>query len=672
MFNYSKFSLKNSRLVYDSTADKPKVEGEKPKVDAQVIAEAARQQAIDEALNAEGESGDIAAAAKTKIDNNKDADQETKDAAKKSLDSKTSEFEAVKQYLVNRAKIKKLSDTVDKTKDQNTRLDYLPQLEEAKKTLSASPYQDGVKATLFQSINGTIQKIEAEAKDQYTSEISRASTLNSIPDFTEQEFFESITAISTLEGFRLSKFRGVKADEQGTMDKDSSTALTNLIKKINDHKDTLSDDAKKKFESDYQDSFKLLSYAHTTFDASRTETADKGWKAGAEQFTAMAVAQSKANDIQKSIPSDIDWTDAKYASSKAVYDEAVKNMAEGKTHVGNSKPTDSLDGAKAFEKARIGFLEVKAAIDAVNDKETTEKDTTLEKGNAKTAYEAMWKFWNENIKGKPALEKYAKSKGLSLEQKADGIYKDSKEHTKEEYAQAAKDYTAADKAYQETLKVYTEMKANAESSFKGALDRIKSDMKINTEDEMKKVVQDYMGNPASWGNNAENATLYQGFTVNGTMERSNGYYRADITVTFENGKPLVSINRGYNISTLPVESREAQKPQEIATAISNKVKGAISSTRAKNNTSPGDFEDETKAWVNDVMRTLSPTEKRQMANQQLIYSVAAAGKNSGEIKILFDSDGNIDSIDASPVDGTNYVADGDMVGTGSREQYKAA
>lgn len=475
---HEEFSFLPKRSVFDKGGPEGQKGEEPPKKTAEQVATDAKEAAIKEALGKSGDVGDIKKDAETKVDA-ADAEQKIKDDAKKKLEQHKAEFEQAKAYIGLRTTTRATLDQF-KGKDANWQFENLDQLEKAKQELAKNKFAEEALKT---ELDAKIAEVQATAETYYNESNTKAGELVTtlLQGGGMEEISQAFSVLAKLQGNKVNKYKGLAADKQGPMAKATDASVASLLKAIEDAQGKLPDADKENFKTLYGGALDLAKKADSNFNASRE--GDIGWKAGAEEYLAMSVAQSKAISARESIPrsdnfadnfyvsnpADLDkWNQEKWGPTITAYKQALKDFDEAKKLTANNKPGDSTKAKDLFDKARNGFLAVKAAADGYA-KEKTDKlkgDADTAKTGAEglqTEADLAWKKIPEN----KALQDYGRklggssteglwADGVKLLESAKKLYDEGKyDEAKTEYGKAEEKFKKSKEGYEDAMKNYT-------------------------------------------------------------------------------------------------------------------------------------------------------------------------------------------------------------------------
>jgi len=556
------------RLVFDTKGPEGNKSEEAPKKTADQIAKDAKESAISDAMKKEGDVGDIKTDAETKIDATKDADDKTKLDAKKKLDDHKADFDQAKAYIGLRTKAKTTLKQFDESKDNNWKFENIDQLEKAKDDLSKNKFAE---AELKTSVEAKVTEVRATAETYYSESLNNAgeqvSVLTQSP--TMEEITKAYELMSKLQANKLTKFKGLAADKMGTLAKDTDTNIANLIKAIDEAQGKLPEADQQKFKDLYSDGLKIAKTADSNFNASRN--GEPGWKAGAEQYLAMSVAQGKALTAKEGIPrsdkahdnwhvndaSELDSWGAQYAGTVAIYKQALTDFDAAQKLSANKNAGDSTKAMALFDKARQGFMAVKGAADAQKQGETVKEEKTnaeTAQTEAKKTMDGSQKYLDENLVtvGNAALLDYARTQGGSGEKGAwaDGIkafnegvalLKEGKNaEAKTKLGEATTKFDTSKTGYEKALADYNKMVEAGNKEMGRAVENVQG--YDGTPEQYQNTFADYLSNPAVYNSDAALGKVFQSLALQTTFVKDGNTYTADASFPEGGGRANVTVS----------------------------------------------------------------------------------------------------------------------------------
>lgn len=636
-FPKEKFFLPK-RAVFDKGGPEGQKGEEPPKKTAEQVAKDAKEAAIQDALKKEGDVGDIKKDAETKVDAT-DAEQKIKDDAKKKLEQHQAEFEQAKAYITLRTSTKATLDRF-KTMDANQQFENLDQLEKAKQELAKNKFAEEALKT---ELDAKITEVQGKAETYYNESNSKAgetlSVLTQSPDM--KTITEAFNLISRLQSNKVNKYKGLAPDKQGAMAKATDTSITNLLKAIDEAQGKLPDADKENFKTLYGGALDLAKKADANFNNSRE--GDIGWKAGAEEYLAMSVAQGKAIAARESIPrsdnfadnfyvsnpADLDqWNQEKWGPTIAAYKQALKDFDEAKKLTANTKAGDSAKAKELFEKARSGFLAVKAAADTYaadkkqeEEKKKTEEEKTAAEGSKKDA-QGAW----DKIPANKALQDYARKLG--------GAGGDVNGHWgKGEQLLADGKFVEAKAAFEESKKGYEKAMTDYDAMLKAAMTEVNRGIDNvmgyqGTMEQYANTIADYLSNPAVYKGDEALGKVFQSLVVENKFAKNGYTYTVKAGFPEGGGRAKVTINvePGGISGDYKAEARLGKDKEEMTKEMSSRIEAARDHhANVDKNASDFTFQTAERNFLNDTLGRMSPTEIDQIVDQPFPIKYTAGG-----------------------------------------------
>jgi hypothetical protein len=628
------------RAVFDKGGPEGQKGEEPAKKTAEQVATDAKEAAIKDALAKEGDVGDIKKDAETKVDAT-DAETKIKDDAKKKLDLHKAEFEQAKEYIAARTAAKAVLKEFE-GKDNNWQFENMDRLEKARQELAKNKLSEKDKDFLT-ALDTKIADIQKNAESYYGGINEKAgeqvTVLTQSPDM--KGITEAMDILAKLQACKVSKYKGLPADKASAMAKITDTNITNLMKAVEDAQGKLPDADKENFKTLYGDAFKMAKTADSNFNASRN--GDTGWKAGAEEYLAMSVSQGKAIAARESIPKsdkfadnfyvknagELDqWNQEKWGPTIAIYKQALKDFEEAKKLSANTKAGDSTKAKDLFDKARNGFLAVKAAADtyAADQKQEEEKKAKeKEKNKAEASKKDAQAAWDK-IPDNKVLKDYARKLG-GAGGDVNGHWGKGEQLLKEEkFAEAKTAFEESKQGYEKAMADYGKMLTAAMTEVNRGIDNVMGYQ--GTTAQYENTIADYLSNPAIYGNDEALGKVFQSMVVENKFAK-NGYTYT-VKAGFPEGggraKVTISVEQGGFGGDYKPEARLGKSKEEMTTEMASRIEAARDHhATVDSNASDFTFQTAERNFLNDTLSRMSPTEIDQIVDQPFPVKYTAGG-----------------------------------------------